>query len=175
MVKESSVKPQKRARETPSSPSIRYFFPLFSSLPNTQIYKYRDWDTHSLTHSLWSITDRRRVMANPQKAWKAEYAKSARSSCKTCKSIIDKEILRLGKMVQAKQFDGFMPVFFPPFSSLFHYPTVFSFSFLHFATLSFFWQKKGVKKCQFTGLACFPRPSLHCSVFCRGLGLYVEA
>jgi hypothetical protein len=68
-------------------------------------------------------------MANPQKAWKAEYAKSARSSCKTCKSIIDKEILRLGKMVQAKQFDGFMPVFFPPFSSLFHYPTVFSFSF----------------------------------------------
>ncbi|XP_011028774.1 PREDICTED: poly [ADP-ribose] polymerase 1 [Populus euphratica] len=49
-------------------------------------------------------------MANPQKAWKAEYAKSARSSCKTCKSIIDKEILRLGKMVQAKQFDGFMPM-----------------------------------------------------------------
>lgn len=49
-------------------------------------------------------------MANPQKAWKAEYAKSARSSCKTCKSIIDKEILRLGKMVQAKQFDGVMPM-----------------------------------------------------------------
>lgn len=49
-------------------------------------------------------------MANPQKAWKAEYAKSARSSCKTCKSIIDKEILRLGKMVHAKQFDGFMPM-----------------------------------------------------------------
>ncbi|CAK7346439.1 unnamed protein product [Dovyalis caffra] len=49
-------------------------------------------------------------MANPPKAWKAEYAKSARSSCKTCKSVIDKEILRLGKMVQAKQFDGFMPM-----------------------------------------------------------------
>lgn len=51
MVKWSSVKPQKRAREMPSSPSIRYFFPLFSSLPNAQVYKYRDWHTHSLTHS----------------------------------------------------------------------------------------------------------------------------
>ncbi|KAI4349414.1 hypothetical protein L6164_010006 [Bauhinia variegata] len=47
---------------------------------------------------------------NPQKPWKAEYAKSARSSCKTCKSTIDKEIFRLGKMVQATQFDGFMPM-----------------------------------------------------------------
>ncbi|KAG8389232.1 hypothetical protein BUALT_Bualt02G0207400 [Buddleja alternifolia] len=49
-------------------------------------------------------------MANPPKAWKAEYAKSSRSSCKTCKKPIDKEILRLGKMVQATQFDGFMPM-----------------------------------------------------------------
>ncbi|XP_057509297.1 poly [ADP-ribose] polymerase 1 [Actinidia eriantha] len=49
-------------------------------------------------------------MANPTKPWKVEYAKSARSSCKTCKSTIDKEKLRLGKMVQAKQFDGFMPM-----------------------------------------------------------------
>ncbi|KAK6937822.1 Poly(ADP-ribose) polymerase, catalytic domain [Dillenia turbinata] len=49
-------------------------------------------------------------MANPPKPWKAEYAKSSRSSCKTCKSPIDKEILRLGKMVQATQFDGFMPM-----------------------------------------------------------------
>ncbi|GLT33348.1 hypothetical protein SLA2020_079460 [Shorea laevis] len=48
-------------------------------------------------------------MANPPKPWKAEYAKSGRSSCKTCKSPIDKEVFRLGKMVQAKQFDGFMP------------------------------------------------------------------
>ncbi|XP_026400993.1 poly [ADP-ribose] polymerase 1-like isoform X2 [Papaver somniferum] len=46
----------------------------------------------------------------PQKPWKAEYAKSGRSSCKTCKSPIAKEILRLGKMVQATQFDGFMPM-----------------------------------------------------------------
>ncbi|XP_047316046.1 poly [ADP-ribose] polymerase 1 [Impatiens glandulifera] len=49
-------------------------------------------------------------MANPPKPWKAEYAKSGRSSCKTCKSPIGKESLRLGKMVQATQFDGFMPL-----------------------------------------------------------------
>ncbi|XP_042472268.1 poly [ADP-ribose] polymerase 1-like [Zingiber officinale] len=49
-------------------------------------------------------------MANPPKPWKAEYAKSGRSSCKTCKSPIDKEQLRLGKMVTATQFDGFMPM-----------------------------------------------------------------
>ncbi|KAH6813661.1 polymerase 2 [Perilla frutescens var. frutescens] len=49
-------------------------------------------------------------MANPPKPWKSEYAKSSRSSCKTCKNPIDKETLRLGKMVQATQFDGFMPM-----------------------------------------------------------------
>ncbi|KAL3531248.1 hypothetical protein ACH5RR_010570 [Cinchona calisaya] len=49
-------------------------------------------------------------MASPPKAWKAEYAKSSRSSCKTCKIPIDKEKLRLGKMVQSTQFDGFMPL-----------------------------------------------------------------
>ncbi|XP_074589345.1 poly [ADP-ribose] polymerase 1 [Curcuma longa] len=49
-------------------------------------------------------------MANPPKPWKAEYAKSGRSSCKTCKSPIAKEQLRLGKMVTATQFDGFMPM-----------------------------------------------------------------
>ncbi|TQD73446.1 hypothetical protein C1H46_041032 [Malus baccata] len=51
-------------------------------------------------------------MENPQaqKPWKVEYAKSSRSSCKTCKSPIEKETLRLGKMVQATQFDGVMPV-----------------------------------------------------------------
>lgn len=56
-------------------------------------------------------------MANPQpqKPWRAEYAKSARSSCKTCKSNIAKETFRLGKMVQATQFDGFMPVCLYPF------------------------------------------------------------
>ncbi|PKA56486.1 Poly [ADP-ribose] polymerase 1 [Apostasia shenzhenica] len=46
----------------------------------------------------------------PPKPWKAEYAKSGRSSCKTCKSAIAKDQLRLGKMVVATQFDGFMPV-----------------------------------------------------------------
>ncbi|KAK4418372.1 Poly [ADP-ribose] polymerase 1 [Sesamum alatum] len=49
-------------------------------------------------------------MASPPKPWKAEYAKSSRSSCKTCKNPIEKENLRLGKMVQATQFDGFMPM-----------------------------------------------------------------
>ncbi|XVF80933.1 hypothetical protein PTKIN_Ptkin15bG0115300 [Pterospermum kingtungense] len=49
-------------------------------------------------------------MANPPKPWRAEYAKSARSSCKTCKNTIDKEAFRLGKMVTATQFDGFMPM-----------------------------------------------------------------
>ncbi|KAL6871445.1 hypothetical protein ACP4OV_014274 [Aristida adscensionis] len=49
-------------------------------------------------------------MAAPPKAWKAEYAKSGRSSCKSCRSPIAKDQLRLGKMVQASQFDGFMPV-----------------------------------------------------------------
>ncbi|KAJ4726847.1 Poly [ADP-ribose] polymerase [Melia azedarach] len=49
-------------------------------------------------------------MANPPKPWKVEYAKSARSSCRTCKNQIEKEALRLGKMVQSSQFDGFMPM-----------------------------------------------------------------
>lgn len=49
-------------------------------------------------------------MANPPKAWKVEYAKSGRSSCRSCKSNIEKEALRLGKMVQSSQFDGFMPM-----------------------------------------------------------------
>ena len=49
-------------------------------------------------------------MAAPEKPWKAEYAKSARAACRTCKTNIGKEILRLGKMVQSSHFDGFMPV-----------------------------------------------------------------
>ncbi|XP_024981698.1 poly [ADP-ribose] polymerase 1 [Cynara cardunculus var. scolymus] len=49
-------------------------------------------------------------MATPPKPWKAEYAKSGRSSCKACKKPIDKETLRLGKMIPATQFDGFMPM-----------------------------------------------------------------
>ncbi|KAI3806057.1 hypothetical protein L1987_21948 [Smallanthus sonchifolius] len=49
-------------------------------------------------------------MANPPKPWKAEYAKSGRSSCKACKIPIDKEKLRLGKMIEATKFDGFMPM-----------------------------------------------------------------
>ncbi|KAF5196272.1 Poly [ADP-ribose] polymerase [Thalictrum thalictroides] len=49
-------------------------------------------------------------MATLEKPWKAEYAKSARSSCKTCKIPIDKEKLRLGRMVQSSHFDGLMPM-----------------------------------------------------------------
>ncbi|KAK7336847.1 hypothetical protein VNO77_17397 [Canavalia gladiata] len=51
-------------------------------------------------------------MANPQnqKPWKVEYAKSGRSSCRTCKSTISSETLRLGKMVQSTKFDGLMPM-----------------------------------------------------------------
>ncbi|CAL5193723.1 unnamed protein product [Lathyrus oleraceus] len=51
-------------------------------------------------------------MSNPQnqKPWKAEYAKSGRSSCRTCKSPIASEKLRLGKMVQSSKFDGLMPM-----------------------------------------------------------------
>lgn len=49
-------------------------------------------------------------MAAPEKPWKAEYAKSARAACRTCKSNIGKEILRFGKMVQSPHFDGFMPM-----------------------------------------------------------------
>ncbi|XP_010038006.2 poly [ADP-ribose] polymerase 1 [Eucalyptus grandis] len=46
----------------------------------------------------------------PTKPWRVEYAKSGRSSCKSCKNTIDKEKLRLGKMVQSSQFDGFIPM-----------------------------------------------------------------
>ncbi|GJN12065.1 hypothetical protein PR202_ga30309 [Eleusine coracana subsp. coracana] len=49
-------------------------------------------------------------MAARPRAWKAEYAKSGRASCKSCRSPIAKDQLRLGKMVQATQFDGFMPM-----------------------------------------------------------------
>ncbi|KAG7568774.1 BRCT domain [Arabidopsis thaliana x Arabidopsis arenosa] len=49
-------------------------------------------------------------MASPHKPWRAEYAKSSRSSCKTCKSVINKENFRLGKLVQSTHFDGIMPM-----------------------------------------------------------------
>lgn len=49
-------------------------------------------------------------MASVYKPWRGEYAKSSRSTCKTCKSAINKEGFRIGKMIQAPQFDGVMPV-----------------------------------------------------------------
>ncbi|OVA02446.1 BRCT domain [Macleaya cordata] len=47
-------------------------------------------------------------MENTPKEWKIEYAKTSRSSCRTCKKIIKKEMLRLGKVVRATRYDGFM-------------------------------------------------------------------
>ena len=41
--------------------------------------------------------------------FKAEYAKSNRSSCKKCKEKIDKAELRLAVMVQSPMFDGKVP------------------------------------------------------------------
>ncbi|XP_033096615.1 poly [ADP-ribose] polymerase 1-like [Anneissia japonica] len=44
--------------------------------------------------------------------FKAEYAKSGRSSCKLCKNSISKETLRLARMVQSPVFDGKIPNWF---------------------------------------------------------------
>ena len=52
----------------------------------------------------------RSPMAAPQKPFRAEYAKSNRSTCKTCQSIITKDSFRIAKVIPAVQFDGFMPV-----------------------------------------------------------------
>uniref|UniRef100_A0A0C9RJ76 TSA: Wollemia nobilis Ref_Wollemi_Transcript_14988_1486 transcribed RNA sequence n=1 Tax=Wollemia nobilis TaxID=56998 RepID=A0A0C9RJ76_9CONI len=53
-------------------------------------------------------------MANPNpnsaKPWKVDYAKTSRSSCKTCKNSIVKGSLRIAKMVTARQFEGIMPM-----------------------------------------------------------------
>lgn len=38
--------------------------------------------------------------------FRAEYAKSDRSTCKTCRSTISKDSLRLAIMVQSPNFDG---------------------------------------------------------------------
>ncbi|XP_070576368.1 poly [ADP-ribose] polymerase 1-like [Ptychodera flava] len=44
--------------------------------------------------------------------FKSEYAKSSRASCKFCKNAINKESLRLAKMVQSPHFDGKIPNWF---------------------------------------------------------------
>ncbi|XP_019618728.1 PREDICTED: poly [ADP-ribose] polymerase 1-like isoform X2 [Branchiostoma belcheri] len=46
------------------------------------------------------------------KAYKAEYAKSNRASCKLCKGNITKDSLRLARMVQSPHFDGKVPNWF---------------------------------------------------------------
>ncbi|XP_078440531.1 poly(ADP-ribose) polymerase 2 [Wolffia australiana] len=45
---------------------------------------------------------------NPAKPWNAEYAKSSRASCRSCKNAIAKDTFRLARIVPARGFDGFM-------------------------------------------------------------------
>ncbi|VDP13399.1 unnamed protein product [Soboliphyme baturini] len=44
--------------------------------------------------------------------FRAEYAKSNRSSCKGCKSVISKDTLRVGRMIQSPHFDGKIPLWY---------------------------------------------------------------
>lgn len=45
-------------------------------------------------------------METEESGFRAEYAKSDRSTCKGCRSTIDKDTLRLAIMVQSPNFDG---------------------------------------------------------------------
>jgi hypothetical protein len=49
------------------------------------------------------------MSGKPEKDFKVEYAKSGRASCKGCKGNIEKDSLRLGKMVPSPHFDGYQP------------------------------------------------------------------
>jgi len=51
-------------------------------------------------------------MSDSDLPFRAEYAKSNRSSCKACKAKIDKDELRLAAMVQSPMFDGKVPNWF---------------------------------------------------------------
>ena len=42
--------------------------------------------------------------------YSAEYAKSNRSHCRTCASLIPKDHIRIAQMVQSPHFDGKMPL-----------------------------------------------------------------
>lgn len=58
---------------------------------------------------------RRDIMATEEavpahKPWKAEYAKSGRSSCRTCKESIGKDAFRFAKIQPAHHFEGVMSV-----------------------------------------------------------------
>ncbi|GBG68001.1 hypothetical protein CBR_g1120 [Chara braunii] len=46
------------------------------------------------------------------KPFKAEYAKSGRAACKKCKDPIAKDALRIARVVEAKQFDGYMTLWY---------------------------------------------------------------
>ncbi|KAH7415504.1 hypothetical protein KP509_14G048900 [Ceratopteris richardii] len=48
----------------------------------------------------------------PPLSLKAEYAKSNRSTCKSCQSIITKDSLRIARVVPATQFEGYMPMWY---------------------------------------------------------------
>jgi len=39
-------------------------------------------------------------MASQELPYRAEYAKSGRASCKSCKGLISKDVLRMAQMVQ---------------------------------------------------------------------------
>jgi len=53
-------------------------------------------------------------MSDEDKPFKAEYAKSGRSSCKQCKGLINKDILRMAKMVQVKPYSLATPTYLRP-------------------------------------------------------------
>ncbi|MCO5607381.1 hypothetical protein L7F22_061577 [Adiantum nelumboides] len=50
------------------------------------------------------------MAACPPHPFKVDYAKSNRSTCKICQSIITKDSFRIAKVVPATQFEGYMPV-----------------------------------------------------------------
>ncbi|MCO5611892.1 hypothetical protein L7F22_066151 [Adiantum nelumboides] len=50
------------------------------------------------------------MAAPPPQPFRVEYAKSNRSTCKSCQSIITKDSFRIARVVPATQFEGYMPV-----------------------------------------------------------------
>ncbi|MCO5569861.1 hypothetical protein L7F22_039965 [Adiantum nelumboides] len=50
------------------------------------------------------------MAAPPPQPFKVDYAKSNRSTCKICQSIINKNSFRIAKVVPATQFEGYLPV-----------------------------------------------------------------
>lgn len=55
-------------------------------------------------------SDMTKDIESAHKPWKAEYAKSSRSSCRACNKPIVKDAFRLAKVQTAHQFNGVMPL-----------------------------------------------------------------